>query len=216
MLLTTPYIYYLRWSKLGKQYLGCRFRRGCHPSDLWVSYFSSSKVVQKIRREYGSPDIIKIVRVFNAKEGALSKEEQSTIVETEHRYLSLFQAMQNEKWLNLCNGGSAQPPEFRHSDDTRQRMSAPHKKIPNGCLGKKRSEETKAKLRAARLQQKDPRLGKKHSEEAKRKMSETHKKVWEKTPEDKKEIWLEKTIKGPNAYRGGPGKKSDRKKAPQS
>lgn len=59
-----PYCYLIGWSAHDKWYYGCRYAKGCHPSDLWVSYFTSSKNVKNLRERYGEPDIIQIRKVF--------------------------------------------------------------------------------------------------------------------------------------------------------
>ena len=43
------------------------------------------------------------------------------------------------------------PKGYRHSQETREKMSKTHKLIPSSMLGKHHSEETKAKLRLASI-----------------------------------------------------------------
>lgn len=47
-----PYVYRIL-GKDGSFYYGCRFSKDCHPSDFWVKYFTSSKIVKDIISEEG-------------------------------------------------------------------------------------------------------------------------------------------------------------------
>jgi hypothetical protein len=49
---------------------------GCHPNDLWKSYFTSSKHVHEFREKYGEPDIVQVRRIFEDKESAIAWEEK--------------------------------------------------------------------------------------------------------------------------------------------
>lgn len=60
----TPYTYLIGWSSINKFYYGVRYAGGCHPSELWIKYFTSSKVVKEYRKEYGEPDVIEIRKEF--------------------------------------------------------------------------------------------------------------------------------------------------------
>lgn len=71
--------------------IGVRYARGCHPSDFWVKYFTSSSKIKTLRNNIGDPDIIEIRRTFQTKEEALSWEE---------RVLRRCKVLKDEKWLN--------------------------------------------------------------------------------------------------------------------
>lgn len=60
--MTTPYTYLLKHIPTGKFYYGCRFAEGCHPSDFWVSYKTSSKYVKMLVDEYGSDTFVFEIR----------------------------------------------------------------------------------------------------------------------------------------------------------
>lgn len=61
----TPYTYLIGWSHLNVWYYGLRYGKNCHPDDLWVKYFSSSKQVKHFRKEHGEPDVVQIRRTFS-------------------------------------------------------------------------------------------------------------------------------------------------------
>lgn len=64
----TPYTYRIGWSKTGMNYYGVRYAADCHPSDLFVSYFTSSEYVAQYIKEHGNPDIIEVRRTFTGEE----------------------------------------------------------------------------------------------------------------------------------------------------
>lgn len=56
-----PYTYLIGWSEHNLWYYGVRYANSTIPeNDLWVKYFSSSKYVKDIRKEFGEPDVIQI------------------------------------------------------------------------------------------------------------------------------------------------------------
>lgn len=70
----TPFVYRLK-SKEGHFYYGCRYSRGCHPSDLWSTYYTSSNTVKDMIREHGKDFFsYKIVMVCKTQEEALKIE----------------------------------------------------------------------------------------------------------------------------------------------
>lgn len=93
----TPYTYLIGWRSSDKWYYGVRYGKGCCPTDLWVTYFTSSKIVAESRVKYGEPDIIVVRKVFNSIEGATSWE---------HSVLKRMNVIQSDKWLNAHNGTS--------------------------------------------------------------------------------------------------------------
>lgn len=90
----TPYTYLIGWSEQDKWYYGCRYAKNCHPDDLWVSYFTSSKgrnSVESYRKIYGEPDVKQIRKVFSSTE---------TCLKWEHRVLKRMNVIKNIKFLN--------------------------------------------------------------------------------------------------------------------
>ena len=54
------YTYLIGWSQPKKFYYGVRFSAKAQVSDLWKTYFTSSKKVSKFRKENGEPNVIQI------------------------------------------------------------------------------------------------------------------------------------------------------------
>ena len=63
----TPYTYLIGWIDVDLWYYGRRTAEGCHPEELFISYFTSSKVVYDIRSEFGEPDVIRTHKFFSER-----------------------------------------------------------------------------------------------------------------------------------------------------
>lgn len=94
---TLPYTYLIGWSNLDLYYYGRRTARGCHPSDLFETYFTSSDEVDSHISEYGQPDIVSIRRTFDTVEECCRWE--CTV-------LRRLDAKNNDRYLNKTNGDS--------------------------------------------------------------------------------------------------------------
>jgi hypothetical protein len=140
MITYTPYTYLIGWSKLNKWYYGvryaekysnsCLYKTGCHPDDLWKTYFTSSKVVKKYRSEYGEPDIVKVRRIFTSKTKAILWEE---------KVLQRLHVLESDKWLNNnVAGGIVLTEEGRRNISIASKAKRGRVKL---------TEEQRAKLR---------------------------------------------------------------------
>lgn len=156
MIIYRPYTYIIGWTKHNTYYYGVRFadyskKDTANPSELWVSYFTSSKYVQRFREQYGEPDLIKVRKIFSDKDSARTWE---------HKVLRRMKATSREDFLNKSNAIAIPsqkgiPKPVGHGE-----------KIGNFHRGRKRSEETRKKISEVakkRIQ----------SEESNRKRSET-------------------------------------------
>lgn len=178
MIIYTPYTYLIGWSKLNTFYYGvryavksaCLYETGCHPDELWKTYFTSSDYVLDFTKLHGEPDIIQVRKVFDC---------QIKAREWETKVLKRLNVKTNEKWLNKSDNISM-APECRitnHSEETKAILSAKGKlRIGelNSFYGKKHSEETKNIISDKKKgipSGMTPMLGKVHSEETKQKIS---------------------------------------------
>ena len=91
-----PYTYLIKFKTTGQLYYGAKTAKGCHPCQLWVRYFTSSKIVKKLIKEYGkeSFEIISI-KLHETKEDCLKWEEL---------YLISVNGGYNPQYLNRHNG----------------------------------------------------------------------------------------------------------------
>lgn len=180
-----PYTYLVGWTKLNRYYYGVRFARNCNPGDLWVKYFTSSKIVKSLREQHGEPDIIKVRKIFDNKEAAISWEE---------KVLRRIGVLEKDIWLNRNIAGAIPPHLGGMKNKGRQRSPEASAKaaatrkarnIPSSNKGKKIPQISQA-LKG----RPNPNKGKKYgplSDTAKAKMKEA------------KRIYYASGNKGPNA-----------------
>jgi hypothetical protein len=140
-----PYTYLIGWRSLNLWYYGVRFSKNCHPSDLWVSYFTSSKYVAALREQHGEPDVVQVRKLFSSAASAQAWEE---------RVLRRMNVLLDERWINRNIKGA-----YILTDDIRDIISRANKGkivskstrllVSNKLTGIKRSDETKAKTSIA-------------------------------------------------------------------
>lgn len=171
-----PFTYLIYCRPTGQYYYGSRYSKHCHPSQLWSTYYTSSKIVKQLIREYGKDAFdIKITRTFDSKEDARLWE---------YRFLCKVKASTNPVWLNQHNGDGnfLNKGGYRMTDAQRKKLSQAQKGIAkpgtaiamkgnNHNKGKKFSVESRAKCSASKVGNKN-RLGVKHSDEIKKLISE--------------------------------------------
>ena len=139
---TVPYSYHLHHLPTDKHYYGIRFAKNCSPRDLWVKYFSSSKVVKKLIQTFGKESFEATVRrTFTDGASALLWE---------HRVLTKLHAASRSNWINRHDGGKKFRSPEHHSTETKERLRL---KI----TGMKRSAATKEKLAASARIREDKR-----------------------------------------------------------
>ncbi len=179
-----PFVYLIGWSFHNRFYIGSRYGKNSHPSQLWTKYFTSSKSVKSFRIEYGEPDIIEIRKTFNSGEKAHDYEI---------KLLQRIRAVKDNKFLNLSDSkklrsnGVAWNKGIPMPEEQKERQSQAMKGKPGPNKGIPRSEEVKEKIRIKRKEQiitdetkmklsllnsgeNNPMFGKKHSAEALMKM----------------------------------------------
>lgn len=142
------------WSWLDTWYYGVRYARGCHPNDLWTTYFTSSKYVKVFREKNGDPDVIEVRQTFPTD--TLARE-------WEYKVLRRLNAIHNERWLNKTDNKSIPPPYGNTWNKGKIKTEETLKKMRLANLGKSLSEKTKQKLRKPK------------SEETRKKMSNAKK-----------------------------------------
>lgn len=162
---TTPFTYLIYCTATDQYYYGSRYGKGCHPSSLWNTYFTSSKVVKQLILEHGKDAFkVSIRRIFDTPEEARKWET---------RFLTRVKAAQSDKWINQHNANEKFYGNGHHGN-LGKKLTEEHKQnISKGQLGVKRgpfSEEHKRKIS-------EKRKGKTHSLEVRQKMSNSRKGV---------------------------------------
>lgn len=130
----SPFTYLIGWSKLNRWYYGsrtaritrCLYESGCHPDDLWKTYFTSSNHVEEFRQKFGEPDVIQIRRVFRSADDCLKWE---------YRVIKRLNLMNNPKWLNRGDG-------FGGFDTSKPKSEAHKKKLSEWQRGLKRGSHS--------------------------------------------------------------------------
>lgn len=102
----TPYTYRIGWAQTGMNYYGVRYAKNCRPSDLFVSYFTSSKHVKNYIKQHGIPDIIEIRKIFTSETRIVDAQTY------EHRVLKKLKASARPDYLNRTDNKSI-APEYR-------------------------------------------------------------------------------------------------------
>lgn len=97
---TTPYTYLIGWPELDRWYYGSRYAKGCHPTELWVKYFTSSDRVGEFRKEHGEPPVRIIRKVFT---------DTNSVRLWEHRVLKKLKVIYSDRWLNKTDNKAIQP-----------------------------------------------------------------------------------------------------------
>lgn len=153
-----PYTYLVSHRPTGLKYYGVRYATHSQPSDLWVSYFTSSKQVKELISIHGKDSFdYEVRRIFDTAEQAIIWE--NSVI----RRMSLIQ---RPDWLNEGTGSSHQARK-RKTDEHRRKISEANK---GKCSEKKRK---------AIILSGEQRKGQKLSEETKAKMSQSHtQKIW--------------------------------------
>jgi hypothetical protein len=130
----TPYTYLIMWSNTGMKYYGVRYAKNCHPSELFVTYFTSSNNVADYIKLNGYPDIIQVRKVFD--EISVDKARQ-----WEHIVLRRINAIHRNDFLNKTDNIAF---ELRDSAAEIRRVNAQTKTNAKPETKEKRRKSAKA------------------------------------------------------------------------
>jgi hypothetical protein len=93
--MTIPYTYLLKFLPTNQVYYGVRYKEGCHPAELFITYFSSSNIIKRLINDHGiSAFEFEIRQMFNTKKSARDWEQ---------RVLTKIGAASNPRFLNQSN-----------------------------------------------------------------------------------------------------------------
>jgi hypothetical protein len=172
-----------------KYYYGVKFKKGCHPNDLWTKYFTSSKKVKGLIRKYGKKSFIfEIRRTFKTQKQAR---------EWEHKVLRRLKVIYRDDFLNLSDSLHIDPkiiskskignknPMYgkkmskKHKQKIKNTLIERYKKLPHHSKGRKHTPAFLKFLSKLNSGKNNPMYGKKLSKEARKKMSIAKYKHWE-------------------------------------
>lgn len=127
----TPFTYVITHNKSGKRYYGARYKKGCIPSDLWESYFTSSEIIQELINQDGKGAFsVEVRKTFTSVEQCLAWETS---------VLRKLNARDSDKWLNKHNGGKVFYNTSPASEKTRAKMAKVRKGKPKSDSMKQNS-----------------------------------------------------------------------------
>lgn len=131
--MSLPFTYCITHLKTNKRYYGSRYAKNCHPKDLGVTYFTSSKLMKSMIISEGLQNFkFEIRKTFSTVEDCRAWE---------HKVLVKLNAAKSDKWFNRHNGGQ----KFfntKNSEETRKKISNTHK-INGKLKGIPKSEKVK-------------------------------------------------------------------------
>lgn len=155
-----PYYYIIGWTEHDRWYVGCRYAKKCHPSDLMVTYFTSSpNYVAPFIEQHGLPDV---VWTFPCKTREEAIAGELRIMSEFHNFLP------DERWLNKNIGGAILMDEEviskkaaalkgktpwnkgrKMTDEQRAELISARARAPSKLKGERLSCDHKAKISAA-------------------------------------------------------------------
>lgn len=162
--MTIPYTYVINCPD-GRRYYGVRFAKGCNPSDLWTTYFTSSKHMKRLIQIHGVDAFEASVRkIFEDKESAVSWEQ---------KVLVRLKVRTNENWVNVTTNKSWKSME---GDLNPSKRADVRQKISEANKGRARPDQ------AERMRQnhpmKDPAIKAKMVATRKEKLASGKIKIW--------------------------------------
>jgi hypothetical protein len=142
-----PFTYVLTFKPTGQRYYGVRYAKNAHPSQLWTTYFTSSKAIKTLIKDHGVEAFDVLVRrTFKSKESAVLWES---------KVLRRLDASHSSKWINRINGDANFASISKWSEEAKIKLSNSRKGIKfskehrnnlsKSHIGYKQSEETKNK-----------------------------------------------------------------------
>jgi hypothetical protein len=139
-----PYTYLIMCIATGQVYYGVRYAKGCHPDDLWSTYFTSSKYVKELITKYGKAAFIyEIRKTFTDAKSAR---------DWEHKVLKRMDVTKRDEFINRTDNKSIQHDQAgRDWNDYYgpERASVMKQKLVVKRAGRKHSPETIVKMRAS-------------------------------------------------------------------
>jgi len=184
-----PFTYLVKHIPTNKYYYGVKFKKGCHPNDLWTKYFTSSKKVKGLIRKYGKKSFqFEIRKTFKTQKQAR---------EWEHKVLRRLKVIYRDDFLNLSDSLHIDPKIIskskmgnknhmygkkmskKHKQKIKNSLIERYKKLPHHSKGRKHTPAFLRFLSKLNSGKNNPMYGKKLSKEARKKMSIAKYKHWE-------------------------------------
>ena len=158
---TVYFTYYIYNRITNQHYYGARWKTGCHPNDLWNTYFTSSKKVKQLIKEHGKESFdVQIRKIFDTREQCQLWEQ---------KVLTKLKVKTREDWLNIAIGAPPTPKiGYKHKPETLIKMRKPKKEKWSEERKLAKSQDEKNKM--ANSKQMPSTKGYKHTAETIEKM----------------------------------------------
>jgi len=129
-----PYAYLIGWTKYNKWYYGSQYGKKANPSNLWTTYFTSSKEVEAFCKEYGEPDVIEVRRTFDTL---------NECREWESKVIRRMKAVSKDNWFNKSDGHKnfyVKPGLTKRREYTKMKQSQKTKEYWNSVEGQAKKQ----------------------------------------------------------------------------
>jgi hypothetical protein len=148
---TRPYTYLLKCLIDNTFYYGVKYEKGCQPSDFWIKYETSSKLVKEKIKKYGKDSFIfEIRKIFDGAEKARAWE---------NRVLKRLDVIHRTDFMNKTNNISIAPMCGNENPMTRPEVIESFKKSraknPTRKPNSKEAYESSSKKQTGRKRPKE-------------------------------------------------------------
>jgi hypothetical protein len=184
-----PFTYLVKHIPTNRYYYGVKFKKGCHPNDLWTKYFTSSKKVKSLIRKYGKKSFLFEVRK--------TFKTQKQARKWEHKVLRRMKVIYRDDFLNLSDSLHIDPKIIskskmgnknhmygkkmtkKHKLKIKNTLIKRYKKIEHHTKGRKHTPAFLRFLSKINKGKNNKMYGVKMSKESRKKMSVAKYKHWE-------------------------------------
>ena len=184
-----PFTYLVKHVPTNRYYYGVKFKKDCHPYDLWTKYFTSSKKVKSLIRKYGKKSFIfEIRKTFKTAQQAMAWEfkvlRRMKVVDRKDFLNQSDNKRIDPKLLSKMRMGKGNPMygkkmNEKHKLKIKNTLIKRYKKIEHHTKGRKHTPAFLKFLSKINKGKNNPMYGKKLSKEARKKMSIAKYKHWE-------------------------------------
>ena len=184
-----PFTYLVKHVPTNRYYYGVKFKKDCHPYDLWTKYFTSSKKVKSLIRKYGKKSFIfEIRKTFKTSQQAMACEfkvlRRMKVVDRKDFLNQSDNKRIDPKLLSKMRMGKGNPMygkkmNEKHKLKIKNTLIKRYKKIEHHTKGRKHTPAFLKFLSKINKGKNNPMYGKKLSKEARKKMSIAKYKHWE-------------------------------------
>jgi hypothetical protein len=184
-----PFTYLVKHIPTNKYYYGVRFRKKCHPYDLWTKYFTSSKKVKGLIRRYGKKSFqFEIRKTFKTAQQAMAWEfkvlRRMKVVDRKDFLNQSDNKRIDPKLLSKMRMGKGNPMygkkmTEKHKLKIKNTLIKRYKKIEHHTKGRKHTPAFLRFLSKINKGKNNKMYGVKMSKESRKKMSVAKYKHWE-------------------------------------